>query len=246
MRVLILGGTTEASQLARGLAGDGRFAAMLSLAGRTEHPAEQPLAMRSGGFGGVAGLARVLGEFDALVDATHPFAAQISRNAAEASRIAGVALLAIRRPAWTEVPGDDWRSVPDMEAAAIALGTEARRVFLTVGQKDLAPFGAAPWHDYLIRSVDPPASPLPPRATVIAARGPFLEADERRLLAAHRIEVLVTKNSGGSATEAKLAAARGLGVPVVMVARPPPPEGVQCVASAAEALAWLHRRLRGA
>ncbi len=225
MNVLILGGTTEASALARALAGDRRFRATLSLAGRTRQPLPQPLPCRVGGFGGVEGLAAFLSEqqIGALIDATHPFAAQMSRHAAEAARLAGTPLLAVSRPAWQDEAGDRWLPVPDMDAAARALGRAARRVFLTVGQKDLAPFAAAPWHSYVVRSVDPPPpETLPPQAEVITARGPFAEPDERRLLAERRIEVLVTKNSGGEATRPKLAAARALGLPVVMVARPEP------------------------
>lgn len=249
MNVLLLGGTSEASQLARMLADDGRFRATLSLAGRTASPAPQPLPTRSGGFGGAQGLASFLHahRIGALIDATHPFATQIHRNAAEASRMTDLKLLAIVRPAWTPGPADAWRPVATMQEAVAALGSFPRRVFLTIGQKDLTPFAAAPWHDYLVRSVDPPpVAVLPPKATVITARGPFGEADEKRLLTEWRTDVLVTKNSGGTATRAKLAAARLLGLPVVMVMRPPQPEDVERVETAEEAMAWLHRTLRGA
>ena len=241
LRVLILGGTTEASALARSLAGDGRFSATLSLAGRTIAPILPPIAWRIGGFGGAAGLAAYLRaeRIGALVDATHPFAARMTGNACEAAALAGVALLRIHRPEWRPVAGDRWICVPDMEAAAQALGSVTRRVLLTIGQQDLAPFAAAPWHDYVIRSVEPPpAETLPARAMVLTARGPFAEPDEYALLATRRIEILVTKNSGGSATAAKLAGARALGLPVVMVARPPVPEVAQ-VADAEGALDWL-------
>ena len=242
MKVLILGGTTEASALARDLAGDARINATLSYAGRTRAPAPVPIPTRSGGFGGVQGLvhhlrARVI---DALVDATHPFAARMSRHAAEAAIIAGVPLLAIVRPPWQRQPGDCWTDVPDIAAAAAALGPVPRRVFLTVGQQELAPFADAPWHDYLIRSVEP-VTRLPPRAKCITARGPFEMDGERRLLRTARIERLVTKNSGGSATAAKLAAARALGIPVIMVSRPPA-EAVPSVPDVAGALAWLRHR----
>lgn len=242
MRVLILGGTTEATAIARALAGDGRFSPVLSLAGRTQRPAPPPIPWRSGGFGGAAGLAACLREFDALIDATHPFAARISANAAEAAALAGVPRVTVLRPAWTPQPGDDWQGVPSMAHAAAALGPRARRVFLTVGQ-ELAAFG--PPHSYLLRSVDPPAD-APPNATVIAARGPFTEAGDRALMAAHRIEVLVTKNSGGTAVAGKLAAARSLGLPVVIVDRPAPPTGL-LAPDAAGALDWLHAQaaLRG-
>ncbi|PWC29938.1 cobalt-precorrin-6A reductase [Teichococcus aestuarii] len=251
MRVLLLGGTTEARALARALAGDARFRATLSLAGATRAPLPQPLPARVGGFGGVAGLVAYLRAegIAALVDATHPFAAQMTRHAAAAAALAGVALLRVERPAWSAGPGDDWREFPDMPAIAAALGEAPRRVWLTVGQKELAPFRAAPQHDYLIRSVDPPApESLPPRATVLAATGPFTLEGERALLRAHRIGVLVSKNSGGSATEAKLQAAREAGLPVLLLARPPAPEGLRAVPDAEAALAWLHglRAERGA
>ena len=241
MNLLVLGGTTEASAIARALAGDTRFNATLSLAGRTRHPAPQPLPCRIGGFGGAEGLARYLTEhrIEAVIDATHPFAARITRNAEDAARLTETRLLAVRRPPWRRGPSDIWIDVPDMAAAAEALGPSPRRVLLTIGQKDLAPFAAAPWHRYVLRSIDPPApDALPPGAEVIAARGPFTEAAERDMMRARRIEILVTKNSGGSATEAKLAAARALELPVVMVARPPPPQA-ETVATAAEALAWI-------
>jgi precorrin-6A/cobalt-precorrin-6A reductase len=245
MNLLILGGTTEASALARALAGDRRFRATLSLAGLTRNPLPQPLPCRTGGFGGAEGLARYLAEhrIGALVDATHPFAARMTRHAAEAARLTGIPLLVVNRPAWQPAPGDRWTGVPDMEAAAAALGCDPRRVLLTVGQKDLAPFAAAPWHTYVIRSVEPPSpESLPPRAEMIAARGPFAEADEHRLLTARRIEVLVTKNSGGEATQPKLAAARALGLPVIVVARPEPPPGIELVATVPEVMAWLALR----
>ena len=248
MNVLILGGSTEASALARALAGDARFRPVLSLAGRTRSPALPAVPGRRGGFGGVAGLADYLREhrMAALVDATHPFAARMHAHAAAAASAAGVPRLAILRPAWRPGPGDRWTEAASMEAAAAALGRVPRRVFLTVGQQELTPFRAAPWHDYLIRSVEPPdPAALPPRARCIAARGPFAAEDERRLLDVERIEVVVSKNSGGRATEAKLLAARDLALPVVLVARPPPPEP-PVVPDAEAALAWLHQAaLRG-
>ena len=244
MKLLILGGTGEASALARALADDPRFSAVLSLAGRTRHPAPQPLPTRRGGFGGAAGLARYLAaeRIAALIDATHPFAVEISRNAVEAARATATPLLTILRPQWEPAPGDCWLPVPDMPAAAAALGNAPRRVLLTIGRQDLAPFAAAPWHHYIVRSVDPPPpEELPPAAEIIAMRGPFLAADERRLLAGRGIQILVTKNSGGSATVGKLHAARALGIPVVMVARPPKPAS-ETRATVVEALAWLARR----
>lgn len=243
LKLLILGGTTEASALARALAGDARFAPMLSLAGVTKAPAMPPIPWRIGGFGGIDGLVRYIGDekVEALIDATHPFAAQMSHHAAIAARRTGVPLLAVCRPGWQPVEGDRWIPVADMAAAAAALESEPRRVFLTIGQKELAPFRAAPQHAYVIRSVDAPdPQSLPPIAQVITARGPFAEADEIRLLAEQRIDIVVTKNSGGTATEAKLVAARAAGIPVVMVERPPRPD-VEAVATAEAALEWLAR-----
>ncbi len=246
MKILILGGTTEASAIANGLVGDPTIRAVLSLAGRTRAPVLPAIAARRGGFGGVDGLVHYLRDasVDALVDATHPFAAQMSRHALAAAERTGVSRLAVVRPAWERQPGDDWTEVADMADAVRALGDRSRRVFLTVGQQELAPFAAAPWHDYLIRSVEPPdPSCLPPRARCIAARGPFEPAAERRLLEDEGIEVIVTKNSGGSATAAKLSAARALRLPVVMVARPAAIAG-PTVADAAQALAWIHHHAR--
>lgn len=233
MRILILGGTTEASAIARALVGDVRFDPVLSFAGRTRSPVAPPIAWRVGGFGGAAGLAAYVRQegVQAVVDATHPFAARIKANAASLD----VPRVVVLRPAWQAVPGDQWTEVPDMATAFHALGAAAKRVFLTVGQQELAPFG--PPHHYVVRSVDAPAEP-PAGAVVITARGPFAEADERALLLAHRIDVVVTKNSGGTATAGKLAAARSLGLPVVLVARPPHPAGL-IVPDAAGALAWL-------
>lgn len=239
MNVLILGGTTEASALARML-GERPWCCTLSLAGRTRDPLPQPIPCRIGGFGGVAGLAAHLRQhaIDALIDATHPFAAQMTRHAAEAAVLTGTPLLTIHRPGWTPPPGAAWHEVGTMQQAADALGTVPRRVLLTVGQKDLAPFAAAPQHIYVVRSIDPPAAP-PPRAMVLTARGPYAEADERALLQRHRIEIMVTKNAGGAATAAKLAAAADLGVTVVIVARPNLPDGLATVPTAEAALRWL-------
>ncbi len=241
LRVLILGGSTEASRLAALLAGDPAVAPLLSLAGRTRSPRPQPVSCRIGGFGGPAGLADFLRAegYDLLVDATHPFAARISANAVAAARVAAVPLLRIERPDWAPIPGDHWREVARMEDAPGALGPVRRCVFLTVGQQELAPFRAAPWHSYLIRSIDPPApETLPPDARVLTSAGPFAEGGERGLLQAHGIEVLVTKNSGGFATAPKLRAARALGIAVVMVARPVLP-AADTVPDADSARAWI-------
>ena len=243
MKILILGGTTEASALAAVLRDDRRFAPLLSYAGATRSPRPPPIPWRVGGFGGAAGLAAFLrdGSFDALIDATHPFATQMKRNALEAARLTGIAYLPINRPPWTPGSHDDWTMVPNMQAAALAIGEAPRRVLLTIGQKDLAAFRTAPQHAYLVRSVDPPApETMPTNATSLALRGPFRLEDEEALLAAQRIAVIVTKNSGGSATEPKLEAARRQCVRVIMVERPDLPAWRECAETAEEALAWLH------
>ncbi len=223
LRVLILGGSSEATALAARLAGLAGMHATLSLAGRTATPAVQALPTRVGGFGGVGGLAAYLRSeaIDVLVDATHPYAAQISRHAREASRLAGCALLDVTRPPWAPQPGDRWREVATMAQAAAALGEVPARVFLTVGRLQLAAFARAPQHHYLVRTIDPvgPDHGLR-RATFIQARGPFEAGAEAELMREHGIAVLVSKNSGGST--AKLDAARRLALPVVLVGRPQP------------------------
>jgi precorrin-6A/cobalt-precorrin-6A reductase len=241
MRILILGGTVEARCLAESLAGRSELAVRLSLAGRTAAPARQGVPVRVGGFGGADGLADYLSaeRIDALIDATHPYAAVISANAARAARSTGVPLLALRRPPWLPVPGDRWVEVGDIAAAVAALGAAPRRVFLALGRKELAPFASAPQHHYLVRSVDPVDPPLAvPYAAYVTGRGPFTENDDRVLLHGHGIEVVVARNSGGTATYGKIAAARGLGLVVVMLSRPPLPE-VNAVETVEDALAWL-------
>jgi precorrin-6A/cobalt-precorrin-6A reductase len=245
MRILILGGTAEARALAAALADRRAFAVTLSLAGRTAAPAPQPVPVISGGFGGADGLARYLRDerIEVLIDATHPYAAAISVNAAQAASSAEVKLLALRRPAWSKVEGDTWIEVDSVEAAVKALGNAPRRVFVALGRNELQPFAAAPQHDYLIRSIDPVDPPLAvPHATYIAARGPFTEAEDRALLEGHRIDVIVAKNSGGAATYGKIAAARALRLPVIMLKRPVLPDA-ESVTTVDEVLAWLHHAL---
>jgi len=245
MRILILGGTTEASALAARLAGHPDFRPLLSMAGRTSDPRPLPIPTRIGGFGGVEGLARFLREerIEAVVDATHPFAAVMSRNAAEACAETRVPLLALRRPEWARQEGDRWIEVPSMEKAVHALGEAPRRVFLTVGRLELPPFAAAPQHSYLVRTIEPIGDALPvPNVLAIQHRAPFDEVAERALMERERVEMVVTKNSGGPATYPKIAAARSLGLPVVVVARPDKPGGVEEVASAEAAFAWLECR----
>lgn len=209
----------------------------LSLAGRTRDPALPACAVRTGGFGGAAGLADWLRVHDAgaLVDATHPFARVISANARAAAERTGIPLVALDRPRWEPIAGDRWTPVPDVAAAVAALGPEPRRVFLAIGRQEVAAFRAAPQHRYLVRSIEPvPPDELPPQAETLLARGPFGEAEEAALLQARRIELLVAKNSGGDATYGKLAAARSLGLPVVMLDRPPRPDAAPTVAEALE------------
>jgi len=243
LQVLILGGTSEARRLAARLADDARFGAMLSFAGRTESVADPGVPYRVGGFGGTDGLCEHLRRegYRALVDATHPFAAQMSRNAARAAGLCAVPLVRLEGPPWSPLEGDRWLEVATMAEAAAALGPAPRRVLSTVGRLEVGAFAAAPWHEYLIRAVDPFEPPLP-RARVIAARGPFELAAERALLERERIEVLVSKNSGTPSTYAKIAAARELGIPVVMVSRPHLP-AVTTVPEVSLALAWLETQL---
>lgn len=240
MRILILGGTTEASELSGLLAGDARFEPTLSLAGRTRSPRLPPIPSRIGGFGGADGLRRWLGEhaIAAIIDATHPYAARISANAVAAAG-AGVPLGSIVRPAWPRVSGDQWRDAASPAEAASAIGVSPVRVFLSVGRLELSAFRAAPQHAYLARTIDPVGdAPLPPRITLVQSRGPFDVEGERRLLQEHAIDVVVSKNSGGLATYAKIEAARQLGLPVVMIERPEKASG-HVLANAADALDWL-------
>jgi precorrin-6A/cobalt-precorrin-6A reductase len=225
--ILILGGTTEARQLATRLARRADFSVTLSLAGRTESPVAQGVPVRVGGFGGAHGLATYLRHHKVglLIDATHPYAARISASAAEAARQANVPILALRRRGWEAVAGDRWTQVDSVAEAAKALGTAPRRVFLAIGRQEAGAFEAAPQHRYLIRSVDPVEPKLAvPDAHYLLARGPFPEPDERALLESNRIDAVVSKNSGGEATYGKIAAARALGIEVIMVRRPTLPD----------------------
>lgn len=240
--VLILGGTTEARRLAAGLA-DRRpgWRVTTSLAGRVAAPRLPAGEVRIGGFGGPDGLAHWLREHavDALIDATHPFAGTISFNAAQAAASAHVPLLALRRPGWVPGPGDDWHPVASLEEAAAALPTLGHRVFLTTGRMGLATFAHLTDLWFLVRSVDAPEPPFPPRMKTLLDRGPFTLEAERSLLREHRIDVLVTKDSGATATAPKLAAAREAGVPVVVVQRPDVPSGVPVAPTPEEAATWL-------
>jgi precorrin-6A/cobalt-precorrin-6A reductase len=237
-RVLLLGGTGEARRLATRLVDDG-VPVVSSLAGRVADPLLPPGEVRVGGFGGAAGLVAWLQEHPvtAVVDATHPFAAGMTANAAQAAAVTGVPLLRLQRPGWSSGPGDDWRWVDSLAGAAEAVAGFGQ-VFVTTGRQGLAAFAGLTAH-CVVRSVDPPDPPLPPRTTVVLARGPFTVEEERALMTEHGIDVVVTKDSGSHMTEAKLAAAREFGIPVVLVRRPPVPPGVPVVATVEEARAWV-------
>lgn len=238
--VLLLGGTTEASALAGLLAAEG-IAATLSYAGRTEKPRPQPVPVRVGGFGGVAGLAAYLREHGVthLVDATHPFAATMSRHAVEAARQARVPIVALTRPGWEPVAGDRWTCVKDIEGAVAALDGEARRVMLALGRMHVDAFAACPQHHYLLRFVDTPDQlPALPHHTLVVDRGPFCAEGDSALMQRHAIDLVVCKNAGGTGAEAKLIAARQLGLPVVMIDRPAVPARTE-LHSLEEVLHWL-------
>ncbi len=245
--ILILGGTTEAATLARSLA-DGfsdRLALTTSLAGRTRAPGALPGQVRSGGFGGAEALADYLKDqrVAIVIDATHPFATQISANAVTACETASVPRLALSRAPWKVTPGDNWTYFDSVEAAAENLTQFGRRAFLTVGIQELAPFASLADIWFLVRLIDRPADLAPfSDFQAITGRGPFSVEGERELMESHKIDVLVSKASGGTATAAKLEAARLLGLPVVMVRRPPPPVG-PVVHDVPAAIDWIIVRL---
>ena len=243
--VLILGGTSEARELASRLAARPGLRVVSSLAGRVRDPVLPAGEVRVGGFGGPDGLQAWLTDqhMSAVIDATHPFAETISANAATACSRSRVPLLRVVRPPWLPGDADTWHDARSLAEAASILPSLGRRVFLTTGRQDLATF--APVRDtwFLIRCVDPPAGPMPPQRQVILARGPYDAAAELALMREHRIDVLVTKNSGGELTAGKLAAARDLGIRVVMVRRPQLAD-VPCCSSAEAAEGWLLRQLR--
>jgi precorrin-6A/cobalt-precorrin-6A reductase len=242
VRVLLLGGTGDARGLAARLVADPNVDVTTALAGRVRTPLLPPGKVRVGGFGGPAGLAEWLREqrIDAVVDATHPFATTITDNAVTATTRLNLPLLVLHRPGWQAGPGDDWYWADTLADAAARLPALGRRVFLTTGRRtDLTAF-ADPDLWLLLRAVDPPDPPTPPNVTVVVARGPFTVDGETALLRAHRIDVLVTRDSGGDHTAAKLVAARGLGLPVLLIRRPEPSD-TPTARTEEEVMSWLRQ-----
>ncbi|MEL6584012.1 MAG: cobalt-precorrin-6A reductase [Pseudomonadota bacterium] len=238
--LLILGGTTEATALCKALAERG-FSGVVSFAGRVERPRRQPLPQRMGGFGGVDGLRTYLRDHAVthVIDATHPFAAQMSFNAVAACDAESVPLVALTRAPWSPVDGDNWTRVPNTAEAVAALARPARNVMLAVGRQTLAAFAPNQQHRYLLRLVDPPENPPPfERYDVSVSRGPFTVEGDRALLQQHKIELIVSKNSGGAGAYAKILAARELGLPVIMIDRPAQPPRHELY-TVADVLAWL-------
>lgn len=243
--LLILGGTGEAAALSHRLIETPGVAVTVSLAGRTRAPRALPGRVRYGGFGGIEGLTRYLRDrrIELVIDATHPYASRISHNAAAACDALGVARLRLDRPPWAAQRGDRWLRVPDTAGAAAILPEIGRRVFLAIGRQELAAFAGLTDLWFLVRSVDPPEAPLPlARCELVLARGPFGQEAEAALLRDYGIAAMVSKNSGGTATYGKIAAARELGLPVVMIDRPAAPPG-ETVAGVDAALAWLRDKL---
>lgn len=247
MRALILGGIADASLLAAEIARAG-IDAVYSYGGRTRAPADQPLPTRIGGFGGVSGLADYVRRegITHVIDATHPFAAEMSRNAVEACAETDTPLIALERAPWAEASGDKWIEVGDVNAAVAALPEAPARVFLAIGRQHIAPFATKPQHAYTLRFVDPPEAPLPFAADVIVSRGPFTLEDELEMMRTRGIAWIVARNSGGDGARAKIDAARMLGLPVIMISRPRLLERLR-VESVPEVMQWLgHRSCLGA
>jgi precorrin-6A/cobalt-precorrin-6A reductase len=240
-RVLVLAGTTEARQLVEQVAAQGRWETVASFAGRTSSPLALPGAVRTGGFGGISGLERyvVAERIGAVVDATHPFAAVMPHHVHAACASLGVSALRLLRPAWEPVAGDHWVDAEDVADAARRIRSlGARRVLLTSGRQELLPFVALTGVHFVVRTIEPIDPGLFTAAVALRERGPFDFDRELALLREHRIDAIVSKNSGGEATRAKLEAARELAVPVVMVRRPAGPPA-RTVPSVAEAVRWL-------
>ena len=245
MTVLVLAGTSEARTLAVQLNELPGLRVVSSLAGRVSNPVLPAGEVRVGGFGGAAGLAawaRAEG-IDAVVDATHPFAETISEHAVEGCLRAGLPLLRLARPGWSPRDGDDWHDAGSLDEAAAMLPRLGTRVFLTTGRQGLAAFAALDRLWFLIRCVDPPGGPMPASCEVLLSRGPYERESERALMRGHGIDVLVTKNSGGPLTAGKLDAARDLGLPVVMVARPAAAAAAESVTAVSDALRWVESHM---
>ena len=237
-----MGGTSDALELAGNLSGQKEFSVVYSLAGRVNQPRLPDCEIRIGGFGGIDGLSSYLIEehIQAIIDATHPFAARITQHIDQASRQLGLPLLALVRPPWTALPEDIWHEVPDLQGAATAIPHLGKRVLLAVGRQEVSIFAQCTNEYFLIRSIEPPSEPLPPNSNILLARGPFQLEDEIKLLRDHRIDLIVSKNSGGAATYPKIQAARELGIPVVLVQRRPASQALS-VTTVSSALAWLHK-----
>jgi precorrin-6A/cobalt-precorrin-6A reductase len=240
MRALILGGTGDANQLAAQIA-RAKIDAIYSYAGRTQIPLGHDVPTRIGGFGGVRGLADFIREarITHVIDATHPFAAEMSRHAVDACAMTNTALVALERAPWTQVPGDRWIEVRDLDAAVVALPEHRAHVFLAIGRQHIAPFAAKPQHAYTLRFVDASGEALPlPDAEIVVSRGPFTRDGDLELMRRRNIEWLVARNSGGTGAHAKIDAARELNLPVIMIARPDLPDRTRAE-SADEVMAWL-------
>jgi precorrin-6A/cobalt-precorrin-6A reductase len=240
MRALILGGTGDANRLADAFV-RAKIDAIYSYAGRTQIPLGHALPTRIGGFGGAAGLADFIRaeRITHVIDATHPFAAEMSRHAVEACETTDTPLIALERAPWMRGEGDNWIEVADIAGAVGALPEQRAHVFLAIGRQHIAPFAAKPRHAYTLRFVDAPDAALPLLdADVIVSRGPFTLDGDRELMRSRGIQWLVARNAGGAGARAKIDAARELGLPVIMIVRPALPERPR-VESAEEVLAWL-------
>ncbi|KDQ05203.1 cobalt-precorrin-6A reductase [Rhodococcus sp. GOMB7] len=245
--MLLLGGTGEGRVIASRLAGSADLEVVTSLAGRVRDPRWPEGEVRIGGFGGAEGLSEWLSANDirAVLDATHPFAARITQNAFEACLANSVPYAMYRRPPWREQPGDTWLPARDLDHAAELVPTVGSRVFLTIGRQGVSAFDRVKSVSFLVRSIDPPSGTWPPHAQLLLARGPFDIEAEVDLMRTHSIDVVITKNSGGEQTYAKIAAARQLSIPVIVVERPPIPATVPAFDTEAEAMDWLTAFGRG-